>query len=156
MFIRARAAVGVPFDRAEPALVTGYRMWLAPLAGAIVSAEALLPEAEGGPEVDVGEASPLLDGTVIPISWRARRRQLFPILEGSLEIHPNGPGDATIVVTARYRPPYPVLDRAADRRRLLDAAQASLDRLAAFTAVQVRALVAQPPPIRPARPARSA
>jgi len=76
--------------------------------------------------VRIGRSTSSGSATLVPLRWEdARRPQLFPVLDGNLEVVPLGPERCRVVLSATYRPPF---ERAG---QLLD--QAFLHRVAEST-----------------------
>jgi hypothetical protein len=123
----------------------GGGRWLAPLAvAAEADGETLLmrigPSWAGGRitrevRVTVGTSRPRGNGFVVPIRWETvDLQQLFPVLEGDIEIVPLGERDCRIFLYASYIPPLGELGLGLDRALLYRAAESTtrsfLQRLA--------------------------
>lgn len=78
-------------------------------------------------EVILGPMRVRGDGCVLPLTWKAtERRNLFPVLEGDLEIAPLGSDQCRLTLCAAYLPPFGDLGRTLDRVLLHRVAQSTL------------------------------
>lgn len=99
--------------------------WLAPLAHqAHDDADTLLLRIGAGAgglgrglevRVRLGDCVPHGQGAAVPIRWEATHLpQLFPVLDGDVELAPLGPDHCRLVLRASYRPPFERLGRVLD------------------------------------------
>lgn len=153
MFVRYYAEVDRPFEELRSVMLDGPERWLPGLAtDASHRSELLLAEVGFGRESTRVEKRVLIEFRQpmefpsrlrLPMEWRPlSARNLFPKLEGDLEIAPLGPKRTHLSLSATYRPPLGIVGQALDRSLLHRVAEATVkdfvDRIAAaFRAEQI-------------------
>jgi hypothetical protein len=126
MLLRYFVVVARPFEEIETDLVTGAQNWMPALAwksnGHGLQLLSELGFAIGKRrvgrriEVELGSPRRMTGVTLLPIRWKAAGHQeLFPNLEGQLEIAPIGRSTTQIGLSASYEPPLGLLGKIADR-----------------------------------------
>ena len=77
--------------------------------------------------VRIGSTTALEEGVVVPLRWEdGRRPNLFPVLDGNLEVASVGPSQSRLVLYATYRPPFDGVGRALDRALLHRVAESTV------------------------------
>ncbi|MDA8318136.1 MAG: hypothetical protein M0010_23650 [Actinomycetota bacterium] len=77
--------------------------------------------------VRMGTPTLLEGGVVVPLRWEdGRRPNLFPVLDGNLEVASVGPGQSRLILHASYRPPFDGVGRAIDRALLHRVAESTV------------------------------
>ncbi len=75
----------------------------------------------------LGQPSSLEGSIVLALRWEdARRPNLFPVLDGNLEVVPLGPDQSRIVLCASYRPPFEAVGRVLDQALLHRVAESTV------------------------------
>lgn len=88
--------------------------------------------------VQVGEALVRDDATVIPIRWEAARlAQLFPVLDGQLDIAPLDDRHSRVLLQASYRPPLDGVGRWLDGAVLHRVAESTVRSFLQLVATEV-------------------
>jgi len=77
--------------------------------------------------VRMGTPTSLEGGVVVPLRWEdGRRPNLFPVLDGNLEVASVGAGQSRLIIYASYRPPFDGVGRAIDRALLHRVAESTV------------------------------
>ncbi len=77
--------------------------------------------------VRMGTPTSLEEGVVVPLRWEdGRRPNLFPVLDGNLEVASVGPNQSRLILDATYRPPFDGVGRALDRALLHRVAESTV------------------------------
>jgi hypothetical protein len=138
MFVRYYADLAAPFAEVEARLLDAPERWLPGLLeeaegrGSTLLAEigfAVGEERRIDKEVElrIGEPYRIPGKTVLPITWSATGTQeLFPSLEGDLEIAALGEHRSQLALSARYKPPLGAVGRVLDRALLHRVAEATV------------------------------
>ncbi len=137
MFVRYYLELHLPAPIAVEALVRTPERWIPALASSADDhGHRLLMEVgfPVGPRrvgkrvaIDLGEPVRTAGRTWLPISWRATGpRELFPALEGELEVAPVGTNVTQLGLSARYEPPFGLLGKTLDRALLHRIAEATI------------------------------
>jgi hypothetical protein len=89
-------------------------------------------------KVGVSSAASRPDRLMLPVSWEAvGGPPIFPRMEGTLHVEPEGVGSTRLTLNARYDPPLGTLGRVIDRALMYRLAQLTMDD---FTERLARAL----------------
>jgi hypothetical protein len=155
MFVRYYVEMLRPTGPVADALLHRPEAWMPALAedaerrqGQLMSQVGLTLDGhrvEKAVEVTLGEAVPLGDKSILPISWRAAAAEsLFPVMEADLEVAPLGPERTMLAMSARYRPPMGAFGRAIDRTILHRVAEATIKDFLDRVAIALEALVPSP------------
>lgn len=101
--------------------------------------------------VNVGNKRDRGEGFVMPLRWSATGpSELFPVMEGDLEIAPLGSHESQLRLSGSYEPPLGSIGRQLDRLLLHQIAEATvrafLSRLVAALLVEPASPLAQPAP----------
>jgi hypothetical protein len=126
VFLRSFVMVARPSAEVEAEIVAGAEKWLPDMAkeadgdGVKLLSELGFKVANRRIarqiEVEVGAARAGHGLTFMPIRWHAATEaNLFPTLEGELEIAPVGAARTQLSISANYAPPLGVLGKIADR-----------------------------------------
>jgi len=126
VFLRSFVMVARPSAQVEAEIVAGAEKWLPDMAKAANGdGEKLLSELgfrvgsrriARQIELEIGAARAGAGLTFMPIRWRAATdANLFPTLEGELEIAPVGSTRTQLGLSANYSPPLGLLGKIADR-----------------------------------------
>jgi hypothetical protein len=126
VFLRSFVMVARPSAQVETEIVAGAEKWLPGMArDASGDGQKLLAELgfrvgnrriARQIEVEIGAARAGAGLTFMPIRWHAATdANLFPTLEGELEIAPVGSARTQLGLSANYSPPLGLLGKIADR-----------------------------------------
>ncbi len=138
IFLRDFVDVDQPQELVSERLSTG-QSWLGRLAGAAgddtesylvrlgLTALGDLDLVTREVRVRMGTPTSLEEGVVVALRWEdARRPNLFPVLDGNLEVAPVGPNQSRLILHAAYRPPFDGVGRALDRALLHRVAESTV------------------------------
>jgi hypothetical protein len=153
MFVQHSVHLQHPVKECADALMEGPDKWLPTSGGQNVSSVGLHVagvRVRKKVVVEMGQPEKTATWTVIPINWRATfPKQLFPEMNGKIELAPTDKNVTRLTVSGMYQPPLGRLGEQLDEALMHNVAAGTVKELAESIAQRLEATIASAQPPKP-------
>jgi len=153
MFVQHSVHLQHPVKQCADALMEGPDKWLPRKGARNVSSVGLHVagvRVRKNVVVEMGEPVTTATWTVIPINWRATfPKQLFPEMNGKIELAPTDPNVTRLTVSGMYEPPLGRIGEQIDEALMHNVAQGTVRELAESIAERLEKAIESAAPPKP-------